>query len=525
MVSLSQDSKGNYRARKRLPDDVRDDYGRLYGPRLEAKFFAPASTKRHEAERQFDEWKLETNGRIAAIRAQRNGDGTALTRQQARALAGEWYDWFLARHSSSERNWDEARDKVQDAMREVVGGRRWEQNHPDELWEQDEELRAAVRPVLADVGETAQFLATKALVLTNDAREQFLDHLYKDLAEALRRIVRLSEGDYSPDKYRERFPKLERGDTGETPTHLFARWVTERQPSANSIESWRYVFREMEKHFHNRSAASITIEEAQNWVRSLVKNPPSAQTVRRTYISASRTVFGWAVEHKHIAHNPFKQAKITVPKQRKNRETQAFRPEEYRVILKASLATAETSTAFEAAKRWVPWLLAYTGARPGEITQLRKQDVIEQDGIHALLLTPEAGSMKNNRARAVPLHEHVVAQGFLKFAQGHSDGPLFHTGKTKVKCDNPVSVSKSHAAQVRQRLAALRSLGVTDRELSPNHAWRHTFKQVADRHEITERMSDSITGHAPKSVGAGYGAATLEDKAEALKKFPRYTLG
>ena len=68
-------------------------------------------------------------------------------------------------------------------------------------------------------------------------------------------------------------------------------------------------------------------------------------------------------------------------------------------------------------------------------------------------------------------------------------------------------------------------LRVTDRELSPNHAWRHTFKQLADRHEITERMSDSITGHAPKSVGAGYGAATLEDKAEALKKFPRYTLG
>jgi ABC-type Fe3+/spermidine/putrescine transport system ATPase subunit len=90
----------------------------------------------------------------------------------------------------------------------------------------------------------------------------------------------------------------------------------------------------------------------------------------------------------------------------------------------------------------------------------------------------------------------------------------------------PVSVSKSHAAQVRQRLAAwIRSLGVTDRELSPNHAWRHTFKQLADRHEITERMSDSITGHAPKSVGAGYVAATLEDKAEALKKFPRYTLG
>ena len=280
-----------------------------------------------------------------------------------RALAGEWYDWFLARHSPSERNWDEARDKVQDAMREVVGERRWEQNHPDDLWEQDEELRAATRPVLADVGETAQFLATKTLVLTSDGRHQFLDHLYKDLAEALRRLIRSPRRATRPgaDTFpRERFPKLEDRDKGGTPAQLFVQWVTERQPSANSIESWRYVFREMERHFENRSAASITTEEAQKWVRSLVKNPPSAQTVRRTYISASRTVFGWAMEHKHIAHDPFKEAKITVPKQRKNRETQAFRPEEYRVILKASLATAETSTAFEAAKRWVPWLLAYT---------------------------------------------------------------------------------------------------------------------------------------------------------------------
>ena len=85
-----------------------------------------------------------------------------LTRQQARALAGEWYDWFLARHSSSDRDWEQARDQVQDAMREAVGEKRWEENHPDELWEQEEELRTTVRPVLADVGETAQFLATKS---------------------------------------------------------------------------------------------------------------------------------------------------------------------------------------------------------------------------------------------------------------------------------------------------------------------------------------------------------------------------
>ena len=77
--------------------------------------------------------------------------------------------------------------------------------------------------------------------------------------------------------------------------------------------------------------------------------------------------------------------------------------------------------------------------------------------------------------------------------------------------------------QARQRLATwVRELGVSDRNISPNHAWRHTFKQIADRAGISERMSDYITGHAPRSVGAGYGAPTLEDMARALRKFPRY---
>src|SRR5262245_53060604 len=223
MATLTQDSKGNYRARKRLPNDVRDDYGRLHGPRVEAKFFASASTKRHEAKQLFGEWLSEVESRISNIRAQRKGEGLALTRQQARALAGKWYDWFLTRHSSDDKEWECARDQVQDAMRHAVGEKQWEENDPNELWEQDEELRRALRPLLADVGETSQFLAAKSVVPNNEARDQFLDFLYKDLAEALRRLIRHSEGDYSPDTYRERFPKFGGADSGERPTQLFER--------------------------------------------------------------------------------------------------------------------------------------------------------------------------------------------------------------------------------------------------------------------------------------------------------------
>ncbi|MEC5293197.1 hypothetical protein, partial [Aurantimonas sp. C2-3-R2] len=32
-------------------------------------------------------------------------------------------------------------------------------------------------------------------------------------------------------------------------------------------------------------------------------------------------------------------------------------------------------------RRWVPWICAYTGARVNEITQLRRQDIKQIDGI------------------------------------------------------------------------------------------------------------------------------------------------
>jgi len=68
MVRLRQDRNGNYIARKRLPDDVWDEYGRLHKARFEAKFFAHASVGPNAAKQKFREWDAEVTARIDAIR-------------------------------------------------------------------------------------------------------------------------------------------------------------------------------------------------------------------------------------------------------------------------------------------------------------------------------------------------------------------------------------------------------------------------------------------------------------------------
>jgi integrase len=199
-----------------------------------------------------------------------------------------------------------------------------------------------------------------------------LDFLYEDLAAALKRLLRLTDGDYSPDKYAERFPKTVAGtDSGITPWPLFTKWIDERQPARSTVESWRYVFQELEAHFKDRSAASIMPEEASEWVKALISPERSAATVKRTWLNAANTVFRWAFDHEYVGRNAFAGIKVTVPKKKRLRETRAFHADEARTILKAAAAMTDTRTPHEACKRWVPWLCAYTGARPGEMAQLR----------------------------------------------------------------------------------------------------------------------------------------------------------
>lgn len=359
MVGLKRNSNGSWSARKRLPDDVRDEYAALHGPRLEAKFSAAVGMKPHDAKREFGDWLAEVEGRIAAIRAKRNGEGVALTQRQARALAGEWYEWFVARHPTGDLpKWGALRDQVHEALREGAGEDEWERSDPDELWREDEELRKAVRPLLADVGESAQFLAMKGLTLNNEARDLFLDWLYDDLSAALHRLIRQAQGDYRDDGHAKQFPKLDAADAGETPQQLFARWVSERKPAPSTVDTWRYFFFDMSAHFEGRSGGSISPNEARAWITGLIGKERSAATVRNNWLRASKNVFGWATDHKLIPRNPFADVKITVPKKVKLRETQAFRPDERRTILKAALEVGDTDTPNKAAKRWVPWLCA-----------------------------------------------------------------------------------------------------------------------------------------------------------------------
>jgi integrase len=437
MAALVRSKKsGEYTARKGIPKDVRETYARLYGPRWEVLFKLPAGTSTHEARTRYAEWLAEVETRFAALRAAANGQGQPLTRINAIALAGRWYTWFIAQHENDPRvpkHWREMDDHLAYNILYPEAPEEFLENpkaDPHWRWTKEPEVREAVRPQIAELARVATFLASEGLALNAEAYALFVDAVSDNLQLAIALLGRRAAGDYSPDENVQTFPAFtdspERKAIGLDCWQLFEAYVKAKKPADGTVARWNAVFSQMQRDFAGTGAGGITEDTARSWVAGLISEKRSAETVREVWLAASRSVFSWAARHKHIVKNPFADVKVDVPRRSRSRETKAFKAEEVRLILRASMAYKLPRTARERTRRWVMWLCAYSGARSGEITQLRGIDVIARGDFCVMTLTPKAGTIKTRQTRIVPIHEHIIEQGFLDVVRQVGSGPLFY---------------------------------------------------------------------------------------------------
>jgi integrase len=535
MVALNRVG-GRWFARKVIPKDVREDYQRLFGVKREAHFRLPVDTPKHEAKARHGEFVAEIETRIATLRARRNGDGRSLTRLNAIALAGRWYAWFMKQYEDDPGpawHWRQLSDYfVWEIIRPEAPASYEEapQLDPHCDWAKEPEVREAVRPHAAELARVAAFLASEGVALNASAYALFVDAVSDNLIQALSVLERRANGDYSRDDTPDSFPPFTEGParaSGVSCWELFEAYVSAIKPAPNTVGRWRCVFVEMQTEFAEIGADGITEDAARKWLHGLITETRGARTVRETWLKAARRVFGWAREHKRIRQNPFKEVRVDVPRKMQTREDgRSFTAVEASTILKASLTYEKPTTPTQRARRWVPWLCAYSGARAGEITQLRGCDVEDRNGVYVMKLTPDAGTVKTGEIRTVPLHEHIIEQGFIELARRVGKGALFFNDSTpqRVSAD-PLKPSRRRADTARAHLGTwVRGLGVNDPDISPNHGWRHLFKRIADESGIPEKMHDAITGHTQATEGRKYGPPSVVAMDEALKKYPRYAL-
>jgi integrase len=133
-----------------------------------------------------------------------------------------------------------------------------------------------------------------------------------------------------------------------------------------------------------------------------------------------------------------------------------------------------------------------------------------------MLITPEAGTVKTKEAREVPIHSHILEEGFEAFLKASAEGYLF------LEFADPKGF-RSNWLSRKNEVTSFARLVVTDRNVAPSHGWRHTFKSKGFEAGIQEKVLDALCGHAPTSIARSYGSVSLKTKIDALNSFPRFT--
>lgn len=242
--------------------------------------------------------------------------------------------------------------------------------------------------------------------------------------EALERVYERDEGDFTGQPTA---PIIVNAQPPEEPqqrvslTGLWSDYVAVRKQAGfmrDGGKRQRPVIEGLRKFLKHDDAARITKKDLLAWRDDLMQTN-AAKTVSDVYLSAVRTLLNWAVENDRLSENVAIGLKQPKPRKVYSRE-RGYTDSEAVRVLNASRSYnphqdengyIREKPQLVAAKRWVPIICAFSGARVSEITQLRKEDIRQIDDQWVARITPDAGTVK--------------AGGYRDVATGEIDNPEF----------------------------------------------------------------------------------------------------
>jgi integrase len=184
-----------------------------------------------------------------------------------------------------------------------------------------------------------------------------------------------------------------------------------------------------------------------------------------------RHFFKWCVNRDELARSPFTgRPRLTKKSLGAKKVKTFFEPEDLQTLFDPErIATLDTP-----AKFWVPLMAYFQGMRLNEICQLYVDDIIVQDGIKGIDISPdrEGQRLKNGHSRRfLPMHNELVRLGFLKYvADVRSSGSKHLFPGLKWGENGP----GDSIGDWFNRTYLRKDCGITDKRKT-FHSFRHTF--------------------------------------------------
>lgn len=224
-----------------------------------------------------------------------------------------------------------------------------------------------------------------------------------------------------------------------------------------------------------------------------------------------RTFFEWLNGEAIVTVNPFKNVSIV----KTSKSYSKFDSDDLKAIFSSPIYDSAEHPFWNEPKRqhvrnasnwWALLILLYTGARAGEVAQLRVRDVVEDDstGIWYFNLKDEEDEKRlktKNARRRVPIHKVLIELGLLDYValiKSELHEELLPKLKA-IKRDLPSTrITEWFRTQYRDKVPSLQYL---KDQKKTTHSFRHTFAEasysVGNRVEYTQQ----IIGHSNKDEG------------------------
>jgi integrase len=260
------------------------------------------------------------------------------------------------------------------------------------------------------------------------------------------------------------------------------------------------------------------------------KRAISKTTVRR-YMGSLSVFCTWLANNDYLEQNPLRGL---IPKKEDHNRPWSFTDEQLKKLFNAPLFTGCQKTTWRGFdvpgdvhvrdhRYWIPYVMAYSGARLGEIAQLHVENVREQHGIWIMHITTEGEDRKRVKTkgsmRVVPIHSELIRLGFVEHCQkmaeaGHKQ--IF----PEIKIPKSGQVAPSMSREFNRYLTRL---GIKSGPKIVLYSLRHTFVDGARRAGFLDEEIGLVLGHGKATMTGRYGTeqqGTLERRAmivEAVK--------
>ena len=235
------------------------------------------------------------------------------------------------------------------------------------------------------------------------------------------------------------------------------------------------------------------------------------------------TYFTWLKQSQLVNQNPFENLKL-------KSESKSYTPysdDDLKLIFNTHLFS---DSSYRNSKRtgkqsqwWLLVLATYTGARLGELAQIRLQDISNTRGILSITVTDEGEGMRVKTSagrRTFPVHSDLLKLGFESYVDR-----LRNSGQIKLLPQLPASIRKAGDATSKWYNERYRDIFFpqfkTDKKVF--HSFRHTFIQRAVQAGLELQYIQQMVGHEKKFFGEtatyardGYSQVQLQSE---LNKF------